>query len=50
MLCFLKIIMYLVHAPTGKRKQYDKEGEEMKWQKMEQSFVVHFLTVHLSHF
>ena len=25
----------LTAPPTGKRKQYDKEGEEMKWQRME---------------
>ena len=25
----------LTESPTGKRKQYDKEGEEMKWQRME---------------
>jgi hypothetical protein len=25
----------LTEPPTGKRKQYDKEGEEMKWQRME---------------
>ena len=25
----------LTEQPTGKRKQYDKEGEEMKWQRME---------------
>ena len=25
----------LIEPPTGKRKQYDKEGEEMKWQRME---------------
>ena len=24
----------LTEPPTGKRKQYDKEGEEMKWQRM----------------
>ena len=29
----VKII--LTEPPTGKRKQYDKEGEEMKWQRME---------------
>ena len=28
----VKII--LTEPPTGKRKQYDKEGEEMKWQRM----------------
>ena len=25
----------LTAPPTGKRKQYDKQGEEMKWQRME---------------
>ena len=25
----------LTAPPTGKRKQYDKEGEEMKWKRME---------------
>jgi hypothetical protein len=25
----------LTEPPTGKRKQYDKQGEEMKWQRME---------------
>ena len=25
----------LAAPPTGKRKQYDKQGEEMKWQRME---------------
>ena len=25
----------LTEPPTGKRKQYDKEGEELKWQRME---------------
>ena len=25
----------LTEPPTGKRKQYDKEGEEMKWQRKE---------------
>ena len=25
----------LTASPTGKRKQYDKQGEEMKWQRME---------------
>ena len=25
----------LTEPPTGKRKQYDKEGEEMKWGRME---------------
>ena len=25
----------LTEPPTGKRKQYDKEGDEMKWQRME---------------
>ena len=25
----------LTELPTGKRKQYDKQGEEMKWQRME---------------
>ena len=25
----------LTEPPTSKRKQYDKEGEEMKWQRME---------------
>ena len=25
----------LTEPPTGKRKQYDKDGEEMKWQRME---------------
>ena len=25
----------LIEPPTGKRKQYDKEGVEMKWQRME---------------
>ena len=25
----------LTDPPTGKRKQYDKQGEEMKWQRME---------------
>lgn len=25
----------LKSPPTGKRKQYDKQGEEMKWQRME---------------
>lgn len=25
----------LKEPPTGKRKQYDKQGEEMKWQRME---------------
>ena len=25
----------LTDSPTGKRKQYDKEGEEMKWGRME---------------
>ena len=25
----------LTASPTGKRKQYDKKGEEMKWQRME---------------
>ena len=25
----------LTEPPTGKRKQYDKHGEEMKWQRME---------------
>jgi len=25
----------LVGPPTGKRKQYDKQGDEMKWQRME---------------
>ena len=25
----------LTESPTGKRKQYDKEGEEMKWGRME---------------
>ena len=29
----VKII--LTEPPTGKRKQYDKEGEEMKWGRME---------------
>ncbi|MBQ9362405.1 MAG: pyridoxamine 5'-phosphate oxidase family protein, partial [Bacteroidaceae bacterium] len=25
----------LTEPPTGKRKQYDKQGEEMKWKRME---------------
>jgi hypothetical protein len=25
----------LTEPPVGKRKQYDKEGEEMKWGRME---------------
>lgn len=25
----------LIEKPTGKRKEYDKDGEEMKWQRME---------------
>ena len=25
----------LTEPPTGKRKQYDKQGEEMKWGRME---------------
>ena len=25
----------LTEPPTGKRKQYDKEGEELKWGRME---------------
>lgn len=25
----------LTEKPTGKRKEYDKDGEEMKWQRME---------------
>jgi hypothetical protein len=25
----------LTEPPTGKRKQYDKEGEELKWQRKE---------------
>ena len=25
----------LTESPTGKRKLYDKEGEEMKWERME---------------
>ena len=25
----------LTELPTGKRKQYDKQGEEMNWQRME---------------
>jgi hypothetical protein len=25
----------LTEQPTGKRKQYDKSGEEMKWGRME---------------
>jgi len=29
----VKII--LIEPPVGKRKQYDKEGEEMKWGRME---------------
>ena len=29
----VKII--LTEPPTGKRKQYDKQGEELKWQRME---------------
>ena len=27
----------LTTPPTGKRKQYDKQGEEMKWQRVERS-------------
>lgn len=26
----------LTEPPTGKRKQYDREGEEMKWQRIEE--------------
>ena len=25
----------LIEPPVGKRKQYDKQGEEMKWGRME---------------
>lgn len=25
----------LTEPPVGKRKQYDNQGEEMKWQRME---------------
>ena len=25
----------LTEPPTGKRKQYDKQGKELKWQRME---------------
>lgn len=27
--------IHLSEPPTGKRKEYDKQGEEMKWQRME---------------
>ena len=32
----MSFIKYTLTAPpTGKRKQYDKQGEEMKWGRME---------------
>ena len=32
--CTAVVKITLTEPPTGKRKQYDKEGEEMKWQRM----------------
>ena len=33
--CTAVVKISITAPPTGKRKQYDKEGEEMKWQRME---------------